>query len=146
MDESAKKFVELLADLSQTIVDSDDSVGELHDAVDLLGSSDTVAEVFPSVFRLFEKCPKADFGMPGPLVHLLEDSYPGGYEELLLESLAKKPVTHTVWMANRLLNSVDVIDPLRSRLRRALKDVIDHPLADDLVKEDAERFLARHGP
>ena len=144
MDETAKKFIERLSDLSKSMKDTDDVVGELYDAVDLLNSSNTIAEVFPAVFLLFEQFPAAGFGTPGPLVHLIEATPPGGYEVLLLDSLARKPVPHTIWMANRLLNSEDVADPLRGQLRQALKDTIDHPAANDAVKQQAADFLSLH--
>ncbi|MCH9693462.1 MAG: hypothetical protein K0U72_03040 [Gammaproteobacteria bacterium] len=141
MDEIARQFATTLGNLAPDARGDDSLVDELYEALDLLESSDTVSAVFPAIFGLFEKHPNADFGMPGPLVHLLEGEYPGGYEDLLLESLARKPVPHTVWMANRLLNSSDVVDPLRVRLQRALKNTVSHPSADEGTRRDAAGFI-----
>jgi hypothetical protein len=138
MDENAAQFVKILSELPD---DDTSLVDELYDAVELLDSSDTVQEVFPAIFSFFELHPAADLGSPGPLVHLTEKAYPGGYEDQLLASLARKPVHSTVWMANRLLNDDSLAEPLRSRLQAAIKDTTVHPLADDAAKQIATQFI-----
>ena len=145
MDESANQFVAILSKLGQEKGDDASLVDELYDAVDLLDGSDTVNEVYPAIFDLFERCPSANFGMPGPLVHLVEKSFPGGYEKLLLASLARKPVHHTVWMANRLLNANDIDNSMRSQLQLAIQKTINHPSADDTAKQVAAQFMKHHG-
>ncbi len=145
MDRSAEQFVALLSSLAQKVDEDIYLVDELYDAVDLLDSSDTVREVFPAIFEFFEQHPAAELGEPGPLVHLIEESYPGGYEEQLLESLARKPVHHTVWMANRLLNNKTVVDPLRSHLQFAIRNTPTHPLADESARRVAVQFIGHQG-
>ena len=51
-----------------------------------------------------EEFPDADFGQPGPLTHFVETFYSNGYEELLCQSLKRRPTVHTVWMLNRIIN------------------------------------------
>lgn len=145
MDEFAAQFVEILSGLPDEVDDGTSLVDELCDAVDVLDSSDTVREVFPAIFDFFELHPAADVGSPGPLVHLIEKTSPGRYEEQLLASLARKPVHHTVWMANRLLNDDAVDEPLRSRLQAAIKDTTAHPLANDAARQTAIQFIDHQG-
>jgi hypothetical protein len=116
-------------------------IHDLYDAVDVLDDSLTKSDVFPAIFDFFEKFPSADFGSPGPLVHLIEDADFTQYAGLLLSSLERRPVSHTLWMANRLLNDEKVTDPLRSSLVTALKNSVEHPLSDDLAREAAIEFL-----
>src|SRR5882724_7027675 len=56
------------------------------------------------ILRFMENNPKVDFGTPGPLVHFVESFSGQGYEQKLIDSLTRKPTTHTVWMANRVVN------------------------------------------
>ena len=141
MDKPSEQFVAALSKLTQKAEDETSLVDELYEAVDLLDSSETVSEVFPAIFRLFESYPAADFGTPGPLVHLIEKSFPGGYEELLLVSLERRPVHQTVWMANRLLNSDDIDGRLRGRLQSALKKAAEHSAADERARQVAAQFI-----
>jgi hypothetical protein len=56
------------------------------------------------ILQFMEAHPALDYGMPGPLVHFLEELYLKGYEERLIESVSRKPTGLTVWMLNRVIN------------------------------------------
>lgn len=90
----------------------------------------------PAIFRLFERYPHENYGVPGVLTTMLEAH--GGYEEPLRASLRRQPSTPALVVAARILNS----DPLPPEERRAwirdIEEVIGHPDASD-----EERTLAR---
>jgi hypothetical protein len=50
-----------------------------------------------------ERLSDSDLESPGSLVHTMEN-YVGAYEDLLADSVSRKPTTLTVWMVNRILN------------------------------------------
>jgi hypothetical protein len=52
--------------------------------------------------------PRYDLGTPGAVVHLLETYF--NFKKNLLSSLARLPTASTVWMVNRILNSVQDIN------------------------------------
>ncbi len=56
------------------------------------------------MFHTMERLDGVDLGTPGPLVHTLE-SWRGGYEEMLVQSVRRKPTPLSVWMVNRILNA-----------------------------------------
>ena len=58
----------------------------------------------PVMFRTMERLDSVELGTPGPLVHTLE-TWRGGYEELLAQSVRRKPTPLSVWMVNRILNA-----------------------------------------
>lgn len=89
-----------------------------------------------------ETHPAADFGTPGPLVHFLETFYGRGYEEKLVESLARRPTNHTVWMLNRIINGVDGSE--KQYFLAVLDKVIVHPENDPEAREEARTFRSRH--
>lgn len=61
-------------------------------------------EYVNGLFELIEKNPNIDFGLPGPVVHFMEQYYKNGYEELLLKSIKRCPTSQTIWMLNRVIN------------------------------------------
>jgi hypothetical protein len=99
-------------------------------------------EVVEPILRFMEAHPGVDFGVPGPLVHLVETFH--GYEDQLVTSVSRKPIAHTVWMLNRVLNDTD--DPSdRCRLIALMKTVETHPEADTATRERARHYAARVG-
>jgi hypothetical protein len=91
----------------------------------------------PAMFDLMERFDRADLGSPGPLVHTIE-GWPGQYEDLLADSIRRKPAPLTVWMVNRILNTQPDDAEVWLDL---LRGVGDHPAASAQVKADAAGFL-----
>ena len=133
----------------QTFVDAINAVDpndpdletKLRAAADSVATEPDITPLFRYVFSLFERYPQADFGTPGPLVHLLERRFPA-YEGDLLASVSRKPTSHTVWMLNRILNA-KIPEERRARLLAALEASETHPQADSLCRTEAKRFYER---
>ena len=117
----------------------DDYVGFLQDVLDGVVELDDAHGVFAEAFSFLERNSDADLGMPGPLVHFLEQFYPA-YVDQLCASVGRKPTTYTVWMLNRILNSS--LEPTdRERFFSVLEAVSQGSSADSMVKEQAREFL-----
>jgi len=110
--------------------------------VEELRANQSSLEHVDAILRFMEQNPSVDFGTPGPLVHFVETFYKRGYEALLLESVSRKPTSHTIWMLNRILNGTKDSGE-RERLLSALRLAEAHPLADDETKSLIARFLQR---
>lgn len=117
-----------------------ENIDQLYQCVEPLASLPPAARLsaVPAMLRLIERFPDADIGSPGPLVHQLE-AIPG-YENLLMESLQRQPVSLTVWMANRILNS-ELVPNSRARWLAILNEVLRHPSASEDTKVTAAEFL-----
>jgi hypothetical protein len=102
----------------------------------------TLRIAYPAIFRFFETHPENDCGMPGTLVHMMEDHYPN-YVDELIESIGRTPATNTVLMVNRILNS-GIDDALRCRLIECLQTAIENESASRLVVEESKGYLERH--
>ncbi|MFN9246503.1 MAG: hypothetical protein ACK6DS_05445 [Planctomycetota bacterium] len=102
----------------------------------------TLQIAYPAIFRFFETHPENDCGMPGTLVHMMEDHYPN-YVDELIESIGRTPSTNTVLMVNRILNS-KIDGALRSRLIECLQTAIENENASRLVVEESKSYLERH--
>ena len=112
---------------------------ELTDGWTLAGAG---LETVVPILHFIEEHPTIDFGTPGALVHFVERFYQHGYEELLLESVSRKPTSLTLWMVNRIANGTKEPD-LRQRLVAAMQAARDSPAADPNTKQMADRFLSR---
>jgi hypothetical protein len=129
-----------IAGLSNVTPD-DTLVSQLYLLVESIKDEKDISSVFPAVFHLFERFPDADFGTPGPLVHLLERHYPA-YSEELKSSLKRFPTSHTLWMLNRILNS-SLSSELRSEFLSLMAASVHHPRASIPTREQAEEYHAR---
>jgi hypothetical protein len=91
----------------------------------------------PILFRTIERLDGVELGTPGSLVHTLE-SWSGGYEKLLAQSVRRKPTPLSVWMVNRILNA----RPLDAESWMSLlHSVTENPAASAETKTEAEHFI-----
>jgi hypothetical protein len=131
-----------VSDQLEQIVRADDFQVRSSDLTNAWTAAGAGTETIEPILRFVEDHPGLDFGTPGSLVHFVERFHGMGYERKLLESIARKPTSHTVWMLNRLINGT-----LDSGLRRgyiaAMENAKQHTLADANVVHDAESFLKR---
>ncbi len=72
------------------------------------------ADAVEPLIKLIERHPLADFGMPGAIVHFVEEF--DGYEDILYRSLKRSPSMHGVWMLNRICNDKSSPDKFRELL------------------------------
>lgn len=94
-----------------------------YDIVDIIEQHKMGIEAIQPIIELMEKHPLVEFGSPGPLTHFMEKFYQENslfYEELLLQSVLRRPTVHTVWLLNRVINgaktenSKELIQTLKS--------------------------------
>ena len=144
MRSEIKTFNHAIAEI-QVAQDQDiDEVVDLYEIVEPLTALEDPTPAFPAIFSLMERHPLSSIGNPGPLVHLLESTYPGGYETLLVNSLERAPSMCAVWMAGRLLNDRRIPLSLRSTLVLALRKVNVDRTTQAQVRESAHEFLELH--
>ncbi len=96
-------------------------------------------EAVEPLLRLMERHPLVDFGMPGAIVHFVERYYKKGYEELLVESIKRKPTMHTVWMLNRIINGSE--NP--KRYIEIMNSIVDCNDIEDEIRNQARKFMSR---
>ena len=113
-------------------------IERLDEICDRVLSLPEPSAAFPEFFRLMERLSDSDLGSPGALVHTME-KHIGAYENLLAESVLRKPTTLTVWMVNRILNGAS---KERARWLEMLTVAADHPAAAYATREQARRFIA----
>lgn len=97
-----------------------------------------IAAVEP-LLLFMERHPLNDFGMPGAIVHYVEQFYKSGYEDLLIASVTRRPTLHTVWMINRIKNAGENSD----RYRKVLQDILEKQDVEAEIKESVKEFLSK---
>lgn len=113
---------------------------ETNEVLAIVREEDDSFEYVSFILRLMEENPNLDFGVPGPAVHFVEKFFQKGYEELLLESVNRRPTIHTLWMLNRIINSPALKD--KEKYLSALKTISENENELDSVREEARSFLS----
>jgi len=89
----------------QSIAAAKDFPLQSGELVDSWSSAGAGIETVEPILRFMEDHPQIDFGVPGPLVHFVERFYGEEYKRKLIESISRRPTSHTVWMLNRVANA-----------------------------------------
>jgi hypothetical protein len=98
------KSVEIIKKLESIPKEESNLVGLIYEALDEVKKIDDPKNFFPLAFEFMRKRSSADFGIPGPLSHLIEEHFPD-YVGDLAESLKIKPTEPTLFLARRIFNS-----------------------------------------
>jgi hypothetical protein len=88
---------------------------------------------------LLERNQHLEWGTPGDVVHAVEQFLGRGYEPLLLESLRRAPTSHTLWMANRLVNGLPW--NRREDFQTIMRDVAGRKDVPDEVRHLARQYV-----
>ena len=97
----------------------------------ILERFETVADrgrALPALFAVMERCPAADLGSPGSLVHSIETLPVPEFAPALRTSLRIQPGLLNVRMVNRILNAVETSEA-RDGLMGLPRAARDHPRA-----------------
>lgn len=127
-----------ILDILHSKVGQDDFECIQDDIVEEIEQCENQFEFVEPILRLMEDNPNCDFGVPGALTHFIEHFSQNGYEELLLQSVRRKPTAHNVWLLHRAWN--DATDPMHDEhesLAEYLKSISN--LSED-VKNQLEMF------
>lgn len=108
------------------------------DLIDAINEYPEPFELVEPILEIIGTHPRVDFGMPGDLVHFLEQFYKHGYEELLVSSVRKNPTAHNIWMVHRCFN--DVNNPKREMFAKLMKKLKDDSSVSMDIKKEIDEF------
>ena len=128
------KFFEQLkkAILSENLYQTEEILKQIRE-------EDNSIKYVGNILELMEENPDLDYGSPGPLVHYMEEFYGNGYEKLLCESVARKPIAHTLWMIHRIINDVDGEE--QEYYYDLIEKTANNPDIPDDIREEAKSYL-----
>jgi hypothetical protein len=124
--------VEIFARLKMIVSSNDVETQSAQLVKELLQANEGVDAVDPILWCM-ENNSGIDFGSPGPLVQFVERFYKNGYEHKLVESIHRKPTTHTIWMLNRVINGAQTPEE-KSELTATMEAAEMHPSSDTAAK------------
>ncbi|BDD08087.1 hypothetical protein FUAX_05190 [Fulvitalea axinellae] len=119
--------------------DKYDFIDDAYDLTDEIEERENNIEFVEPILKLIERSPNIDFGGPGPLGSFIELHYKKGYEEILVESLNRKPTEYTIFLLHRLIN--DKANPKRKTYLELLKVIAENPGLDSEITENAKESL-----
>lgn len=131
-------MLKIIEELEKNI-GSDDFEFIMEQCIGKLELQNAGIEAVPPLLMLMERHPLDDFGMPGAIVHFVERFYKNGYEELLIDSVKRRPAMHTVWMLNRILNGSENKEDYLE-LMREIAGRVD---LEEEIRNSAKRFAER---
>lgn len=112
---------------------------ETEEVLEKVTQEDDSIEYVKSLLKYMEENPYIDYGMPGPIVHYIENYYQKGYEELLYDSITDRPTQHTLWMLNRIINAPKLTD--KDKYMSLLRKISVDESIDPNVRKDAKSFF-----
>jgi hypothetical protein len=127
-----------ILDMLHSMVGQDDFECIQNDMVEEIEQCKNQFEFVEPILQLMEGNPDADFGVPGALTHFIEHFSQSGYEELLIESVRRKPTAHNVWLLHRAWN--DVNDPMHDEYESIAEYLKSIPNLSEDVKSQLEMF------
>ena len=138
-----EKYIPELEKYIQEAVKSGDKydfIDPAYDITDELEELENPIEAVKPIFEMIERSPDIDYGGPGPLGSFLEKFSGKGYEELLLESLHRKPVPFTIHLLHCMIN--DEKDPMRDSYLELMKAIAENTSMPENVRNEAKDSLS----
>ena len=108
------------------------------EVVDAINTYSNPYELVAPILEIIADNPSVDFGMPGELVHFVEQFYKNGYEELLIASVSEKPTPHTIWMLHRCYN--DINNPQRDKFAEVIRELKNEESISVEIKDAIDEF------
>lgn len=118
-------------------IGTDDFEFIMEDNIMKLEMENVGIEAVTPLLQLMERHPMEDFGMPEAIVHFVERFYRNGYEELLIDSVKRRPTMHTVWMLNRVMNGSEN----KSEYIEIMKAIRNRSDIEEEIKNSANDFI-----
>lgn len=110
---------------------------ETEQVLDKVEAEEDADSYIEPILHFMEKNPDIDYGAPGPVVHFMENT--DGYEDLLVESINRTPISHTIWMLNRIVN--DINSKNRKKYFKLMKKQLKRKDISDDLKEEIEEYI-----
>lgn len=108
------------------------------EVVDAINTYSNPYELVAPILEIIADNPSVDFGMPGELVHFVEQFYKNGYEELLIASVSEKPTLHNIWMLHRCYN--DINNPQRDKFAEVIRELKNEESISVEIKDAIDEF------
>jgi hypothetical protein len=130
--------IKIILDMISRKVNDEDFMEFCETKLEELEELDISGESIHPLLEVLERNAQIDFGMPGPIVHYLERFYRNGYEEKLIDSIKRKPTSHTLWMLNRIINGSQA--ETKKELIGILDSVLQRDDIDKATLDSANEF------
>lgn len=122
----------------QAAVRPNDEFEMTEEIEEAINSYPNQMELVAPILDIIAHNPLTDFGMPGELVHFVEQFYGQGYEELLMASVKESPTAHNIWMLHRCFN--DENGKLHDEYGKLAKSLLERDDVSESMKEEIRSY------
>ena len=130
-------IMEKIENLTLNIPEDINKVNNLCEEISINNNSKILLE---DLFKILERNPHFNFGMPGNLIRLIEKHYKEpDYKNYVFRSIERNPTEYNLWILQRLMNSFEK-DEEREEGINIYKKILQET-TDDGIKEMLEDFM-----
>ena len=94
--------------MENLVLDTQGDINKVNELCEELNINNNPKELLEDLFKILERNPHFDFGMPGNLVRLIEKHYKEpDYQDYVIKSIERTPTEYNLWLLQRLMNSFE---------------------------------------
>jgi hypothetical protein len=94
--------------IQNLVLNVPEEINKVDEICDEIQSNNYPKELLEDLFKLLEKYPHFNFGMPGNLMRAIEKHYKENYyQDFVLQSIERYPTEYNLWLLQRLMNTFE---------------------------------------
>jgi hypothetical protein len=117
-----------------------EDIKKIKDICEEIKSNNYPKDLLEDLFKMLEKNPHFNFGMPGDLIRIIEKHYTEEYYyDYVIKSIERFPTEYNLWLLQRLMNAFETEEQKENGVnifRKIVKET-----KDDRIKEMLDDFL-----
>ena len=121
-------------------LNSPEDINKVNSLCEEICINNNSKNLLEDLFKILERNPHFNFGMPGNLIRLIEKHYKEpDYKNYVIRSIERNPTEYNLWILQRLMNSFEK-DEEREEGINIFKKILQET-TDDGIKEMLEDFM-----
>jgi hypothetical protein len=126
--------------IQNLVLNGTEDAGKVDEICESLKMENYPKELLEDLFKILEKYPHFNFGMPGNLMRAIEKHYKEPYyEDFVIQSINRFPTEYNLWLLQRLMNTFET-DAEKENGVKIFKKILQET-NDDGIKEMLEDFM-----
>ena len=126
--------------IENLVLNGSEDINKVKDICEEIKLNNYPKDLLGDLFKILEKNPHFNFGMPGDLMRTIEKHYTEEYYyDHVINSIERLPTEYNLWLLQRLMNTFEADDQKENGVKifkKILKETTDNG-----IKEILEDFL-----
>jgi spore coat polysaccharide biosynthesis protein SpsF (cytidylyltransferase family) len=126
--------------IQNLVLNGAEDINQVDEICEDLKTENYPKELLEDLFKILEKNPHFNFGMPGNLMRAIEKHYKEPYyQDFVMQSIERYPTEYNLWLLQRLMNTFETDCEKEKGVNIFLK--ILQETKDNGIKEMLEDFM-----